>query len=102
MEKEKLKQLDKEREKQVKQEYEERLKLSEKEAMDIIKSTVKEQQRGKFVCEKFEKVKFDYLILYFRNLKMRIQMIPMADHLLLKFQCNSLKKNWYIHNEINF
>lgn len=48
MEKEKQKQLDKEREKQVKQEYEERLKLSEKEAMDIIKSTVKE--RSKFVC----------------------------------------------------
>lgn len=47
MEKEKQKQLDKEREKQVKQEYEERLKLSEKETMDIIKSTVKE--RSKFV-----------------------------------------------------
>lgn len=52
MEREKQKQLDKEREKQAKKEYEEKLKLSEKEAMDIIKSTVKEQQqKGRFVSK---------------------------------------------------
>lgn len=50
MERDKLKQLDKARENQEKAEYQAKLKLNEKNAMEILKDTVKEQQqKSKFV-----------------------------------------------------
>ncbi|KAF5280233.1 hypothetical protein FQA39_LY18093 [Lamprigera yunnana] len=48
MERDKQKQLEKEREKQEKQEVSEKSVLNEKEALEIIKSTVKERERSKF------------------------------------------------------
>ena len=59
MERDKLKQVDRERERQEKEVFEARMKLREKDAMEILKSTVKEQQKSKFVsffdlkCTKF-------------------------------------------------
>lgn len=50
MERDKQKQLEKEREKQESQVQSEKVKLSEKDAMDIIKSTVKEQ-KSKYVSD---------------------------------------------------
>lgn len=50
MERDKLKQVDRERERQEKEVFEARMKLREKDAMEILKSTVKEQQqKSKFV-----------------------------------------------------
>lgn len=50
MERDKLKQLDKARENQEKAEYQAKLKINEKNAMEILKDTVKEQQqKSKFV-----------------------------------------------------
>ncbi|KAK9731349.1 Arginine/serine-rich protein PNISR [Popillia japonica] len=52
MERDKLKQLDKARENQEKAEYQAKLKLNEKNAMEILKDTVKEQQqKSKFESE---------------------------------------------------
>lgn len=47
MERDKLKQLDKVRENQEKEEYQAKLKLNEKNAMELLKDTVKEQQAQK-------------------------------------------------------
>ncbi|XP_063912930.1 arginine/serine-rich protein PNISR-like isoform X2 [Zophobas morio] len=48
MERDKQKQLEREKEKQEREEYNEKLKQNEKETMEILKSTIKEQQRSKF------------------------------------------------------
>ncbi|XP_018576691.1 arginine/serine-rich protein PNISR isoform X2 [Anoplophora glabripennis] len=48
MEKDKLKQLEKEKEKQVRDEFLQKNKQTEKETMEILKSTMKERQRSKF------------------------------------------------------
>lgn len=49
MEKDKLKQLEKDKEKQVRDEFLEKNKQNEKETMEILKTTMKERQRSKFV-----------------------------------------------------
>ncbi|XP_044262590.1 arginine/serine-rich protein PNISR-like [Tribolium madens] len=48
MERDKQKQLEREKEKQEREEYNEKMKQSEKETMEILKSTIKEQQKCKF------------------------------------------------------
>jgi arginine/serine-rich splicing factor 18 len=49
MERDKQKQMEREKEKQERDEYNEKLKQTEKETMEILKTTIKEQQKSKFV-----------------------------------------------------
>ncbi|RZC35491.1 arginine/serine-rich protein PNISR, partial [Asbolus verrucosus] len=49
MERDKQKQMEREKEKQEREEYNEKMKQNEKETMEILKSTIKEQQKSKFV-----------------------------------------------------
>jgi arginine/serine-rich splicing factor 18 len=48
MERDKQKQMEREKEKQERDEYNEKLKQTEKETMEILKTTIKEQQKSKF------------------------------------------------------
>lgn len=51
MERDKMKQLEKEKQKKQREEYIEKNKKNEKETMEILKSTIRERQKSKFVSD---------------------------------------------------
>lgn len=86
MERDKMKQLEKEREKQERDEYNEKLKQNEIEKMEILKSTIKEQQllRSKFVC--FNKFKFILIASFFiRKVIMKILILRRLQSVIKEF-----------------
>lgn len=61
MEKDKLKQIEREKQKKQREEYIEKNKKNKKETMEILKSTIKERQKSKFVSN--NKIKCFYYTL---------------------------------------
>lgn len=100
MERDKQKQLEKEREKQENETQSEKIKLSEKDALEIIKSTVRERKYVSVICDYCKKY---YLLCssIFRKVKM-IVMVKMLIQMIVKYVAKlqnlhlSPRKNWYV------